>query len=330
MTASPRVAYLLAGSGPSAEGHPALFRTGDGGAHFRQVTAPVVRGRTGRPLPILTLVFVDPNHGYAIAGDPRVNRPAVLLYTADAARSWRRARLPGAAAAHVDSVAGHGGRVFAAAIRCSSPVRCRDVTVYSSPTGSGSWHRTGAALPARDSESGVGLAAWGSTVWLMLGMGDSRHPMTLRSTNSARTFTTLPPTTYAVTCSPAATSVRVIWTSCRTGTMLAFQRTSGGGSGRSLPVEGAGTGDTFLDPLSDSVAYFGTAFGRQAGLYRTRDGGRRFTSVAGFPRRAARSGIAAQVTFLDTRVGLAILRGLNLLRTADGGHTWRRIHVHAS
>ncbi|MGZ6797978.1 MAG: WD40/YVTN/BNR-like repeat-containing protein [Nocardioidaceae bacterium] len=316
-------------TGPSAQGHPALFRISDCGAHFRQVTAPVVRARTGRPLPILKLVFVGPDHGYAIVGPPRVSRPTVLLYTADAARSWRRARLPGAAAAHIDAVAGHGGQVFAAAIRCGRPVRCRKVAVYYSPTGSGNWHRTGAALPARDSDSRVGLAAWGATVWLMLGVGDSRHPVTLRSVNSARTFTTLPPT-YAVVCSPAATSVRVVWTSCRTGMMFAFQRTSGRGPVRSLPVAGAGTGDTFLDPLSDSVAYFGTAVGRQAGVYRTRDGGRTFTRVAGFPRPAARSGVASQVTFLDTRVGLAILTGPNVLRTIDRGHTWRRIPLPAS
>ncbi len=325
VAASHTVAYVLAGSGPSGTRHPALFRTRDGGAHFDEVAAPSARSRTGHPLPILKLTFVDAGHGYAILGNVMTSRPAVLVYTTDAARSWHRARLPGTRGAHVASVAGHGRQVFAAVIHCQAVLECAHVSLYSAAVGARRWHDTGVRLPVRESGDGLGLAAWRNSVWLLLGLGSSPHPLALHSHDSGRTFARSNPIA-AISCDPVATSPRVVWASCSTGMMEAFLHATTGEPARLLPVSGAGTADTFLDPLSDSRAYFGTAAGHHPGLYLTRDGGRSFTKVADLPRRLIRSA-GFRPTFLDGHVGISPLNGLTLLRTTDGGHTWTTMRV---
>ena len=92
-----------------------------------------------------------------------------------------------------------------------------------------------------------------------------------------------------------------------------------------LPVTGAGTGNTFLDPLSASTAIFGTALGHFVGLYLTRNGGRSFTKTGRLPGPSG--GISTTVTFLTARHGLAVLYGGPMLRTANGGKSWVTVRL---
>jgi photosystem II stability/assembly factor-like uncharacterized protein len=144
------------------------------------------------------------------------------------------------------------------------------------------------------------------------------------STNSGRTFASRN-SASAVSCHPDATSAQIAWVTCSTSMLLAFYRLSKDGSQKALPIAGPGTGGTFLDPLGDQTAYFGTAVGSHAGLYLTRDGGSTFARVAALPTLLVRSMKTDQLVFLDTSVGIAPLSGPHLLRTGDGGHTWHRV-----
>jgi photosystem II stability/assembly factor-like uncharacterized protein len=124
----------------------------------------------------------------------------------------------------------------------------------------------------------------------------------------------------AVSCGLDATSPSVAWLTCSGGMMLTLPCGPQGGWAR-LPVTGSGTGNTFLDPVSDTSAWFGTGAGHAAGLYLSRDAGTMFTKIAPLPA-AFESGTAANMAFLSPRTGLSWAWGGPLLRTTDGGHTW--------
>jgi hypothetical protein len=316
--APPNTVYVLAGSGPRLTDHPALFRSGDGGQHFARVHLPSAK-------PFLWLKFVDAEHGYAVLGGVGLNQRTSLMYTTDGARSWHPATLP-RAESHISAIDGQGGRVFAAAIQCPHTQTCPhgNARIYSSALGSKSWHPTAATFPRHDLAGGVGFTAWGDSIWITLGNGMEPRQVTMMSTDSGRTFAPSN-TSNAVACYPNATSAQITWTTCSTGMLLAFYRHSGEMNPQKLPIAGAGTGGTFLNPLDDHDAYFGTAMGSDAGLYLTRDGGHTFDRLAGLPRLLVRSMNTGQLVFLDTAIGIAPLSGPNLLRTSNGGHTWHAV-----
>jgi photosystem II stability/assembly factor-like uncharacterized protein len=271
------------------------------------------------------VTFVDSEHGYAVLGGDDLNQPTTLMYTTDGARSWRSATLP-RTGGHISAIDGHGGRVFAATIQCRNPQTCPRGTarIYSSALGSKAWHRTGTTFPQHNFAGGIGFTAWGDSIWITLGNGMEPRQTTMMSTDSGRTFATSN-TSNAVACYPDATSAQITWTTCSTGMFLAFYRHSGEGNQEKLPIAGAGTGGTFLDPLDDQDAYFGTAIGNHAGLYLTRDGGHTFDRVASLPRLLVRAMKTDQLVFLNTSVGIAPLSGPNLLRTTNGGRSWHTV-----
>jgi len=87
---------------------------------------------------------------------------------------------------------------------------------------------------------------------------------------------------------------------------------------------GAGTGNTFLDALTDDTAVFGTAVGDQAGLYLSSDRGTHLTRLAAIPEAFTNSGHSLDdIAFLTPLVGLAITDGSALHRTTNGGRTWQ-------
>jgi len=92
-----------------------------------------------------------------------------------------------------------------------------------------------------------------------------------------------------------ATSAHVMWNSCATGMSMGFIRTEDGRPGVNLPMGGAGTGNTFLDALTDDTAVFGTALGDQAGLYLSTDRGTHFTRLSAIPAAFTNSGDGAHV-----------------------------------
>jgi hypothetical protein len=324
-TAPPDAVYVLAGSGPRLTDHPALFRSGDGGQHFARVHLPSAHSGAIGAKPFLWLRFVDAEHGYAVLGGVDLNQPTTLMYTTDGARSWHPTTLP-RAGGHISAIDGHGGQVFAATIQCRNPQNCPrgSAHIYASALGSKTWRPTAASLPRHDLAGGVGFTAWGDSIWVTLGNGMEPGQVTMMSTDAGATFA--PGTTSnGIACYPDATSPQIVWITCSTGMFLAFYRLSGEGNQQKLPIAGAGTGGTFLDPLDDQEAYFGTAIGSHAGLYLTRDGGHTFDRVASLPRLLVRSMKTDQIVFLNTAVGIAPLSGSNLLRTSNGGRSWHTV-----
>jgi hypothetical protein len=316
---------VLAGSGSTLTDHLALFRSSDRGGHFARVELPTAESGSGDAEPFVWLTFVDAEHGYAVLGGVDLNQPSTLMYTTDGAHSWHPARLPGIAG-HISAIDGHGGQVFAATIQCRYPQSCPHASarIYSSAVGSKTWHLTAASMPRHDLAGGLGFAAWGDSIWLSLGNGIDARQVTMMSTDSGRTFAPTN-TSNAIACHPEATSRQVMWNSCSTGMLLTFSRLSGQGNQEQLPIAGTGTGGTFLDPLDDQEAYFGTAAGNRAGLYLTRNGGHTFNRVANLPRQLVRAMNTDQLVFLNTAVGFAPLSGPYLLRTINGGRSWHTV-----
>jgi hypothetical protein len=325
--APPHTVYVLAGSGSRLIDDPALFRSRDDGRHFTRTHLPGAHSGAMAAKPLRWLTFLDAEHGYAVLGGVDLDQPTTLMYTTDGARSWHPATFP-RGGGHISAIDGHGGQVFAVTVDCRNPETCPRgrAHVYSSTLGSRTWHATGGSLPRGDLAGGVGFTAWGASIWVTLGNGTEPQQVTKVSQDSGRTFAPRD-TSHAVSCHPDATSAQTTWTTCSTGMLLAFYRLSAEGKPERLPVAGSGTGGTFLDPLGDWDAYFGTAAGHHAGLYRTHDGGRTFDRVASLPRLLVRSMKTDQLVFLDPSVGIAPLRGPNVLRTGDGGRTWHTVRL---
>jgi hypothetical protein len=315
--ASTSVVYVL---GTTRRGSTAtatqLFRSDNAGQSFFPVRAPILpSARTGKALPVRALTFLSPAYGIAIVGTPLQREP--LLVTNDGARSWHRVSI--ASAGPVRAVAGGDGQAYALVLTCGRTESCHDVRLYRSKVGSVTWSRAPASGTAGAvGAGGISLAAWGSSVWLTVGNGQAPTIGLLISANSGRSFHR-EAALAAVACWKSAASPSVVWVTCSEGMSLAFIRFASGAR-RKLPVTGAGTGNTFLNPLSASVAIFGTALGHFAGLYVTRNGGRSFTKTGRLPGPSA--GISTTVTFLTASDGFALVHGGTLLRTANGGTTW--------
>ncbi len=249
--ASSTVAYLYTRTG-SLPAH--LWVTTDAGLRFREVSVPADAPGTGT-LDAPRIVFPTPTDGYAVVGQAW-DGSAQLERTLDGGTTWRRVGLPPGAGSVV-SVAGHGSRVYAVTVHCASRSHCGRARVWSAATVSGQFAPVAGVMPDREAAQGVGLAAWEDSVWVLLGVGATTAPITLRSSDAGATFTTRPGPD-AVACAPAATSQQVVWLSCSTGMLTAFQRARLDQPATNLPVDGAGTGGTFLAPVSDQVAFFGT------------------------------------------------------------------------
>ena len=314
--ASSTVAYLYTRTG-SQPGH--LWVTTDAGLRFREVTAPpTIPGAETSDPP--NIVFPTATDGYAIVGQAW-DRSSHLERTEDGGTTWQPVVLPPAAGSVV-ALAGHGARVYAVTVKCASRSHCTGARVWSAASVSGQFAPVAGVLPEREAADGVGLAAWEDSVSVLLGVGATTDPVTLRSSNAGATFSTQPGPA-AVACSPTATSRQVVWLSCSTGMAMAFQRIRLDQPATGLGVSGAGTGGTFLAPLSDQVAFFGTGLGQDAGLYVTENGGRNFSKVSSGPPGYTGQTTSYTFSFLTPQIGLAAAYSGGLFRTSDAGASWQ-------
>jgi photosystem II stability/assembly factor-like uncharacterized protein len=316
--------YALARPGRAGRGEPAaeLLRSSDAGRTFARVSWPVVRAPSGAVLPVRALTFINPADGFAIIGTPGQHQP--LLMTVNGARSWHRIWLSGRGS--VWSVAGRARGAYALVLACGRTLECRDPRLYHSAAGSLHWVRA-AALGTRGAAGagGIGMTGYGRSVWLTVGNGIAPQVGLLRSDDSGHSFQR-EAALNAIACWAAATSSRVVWLSCSEGMTVSYRRlTAGRTHPRLLPVIGAGTGNSFLEPLSDDLVYFGTAVGAHAGLSLSRDAGRSFTRTGPLPGPS--SGISTSVTFLSVRDGLALVPGSTLFRTTDSGASWTKVYL---
>ena len=241
---SSTVAYLFTPLTSSRRVVPALLVTTDGARTFRRAAPPT---GVGLASPLLRLHFASPTVGLAILGGTGTR--TTLLATSDGARTWHAVTLPDARP--VDQVAGHSTRLYVETSACGSSGPCSNVRAYTATSVTGPWHRVFSAAPTTGT-GGTAVAGWGDTVWLSLGIGGPA-PRTFRSTDGGATYSAAP----AAPClgeTAVATSVHVVWNSCATGMMMGFSRSEDGRPDVNLPMSGAGTGDTFLNALTDDTA----------------------------------------------------------------------------
>ncbi len=310
------VAYVFTPLTSSRHVVPALLVTTDGARTFRRAAPPT---GVGLASPLLRLHFASATVGLAILGGTGTR--TTLIATSDGARTWHAVTLPDGRP--VVQVAGHGARLYVVTSACGSSGPCSDNRVYTATSVAGRWHRVFSGAPTTGN-GGTALAGWGDSVWLSLGIGGPA-PRTFRSTDGGATYLSAP----AAPClgvTVVATSAHVVWTSCAGGMLMGFFRTEDGRPDVNLPMGGAGTGNTFLDALSDDTAVFGTAVGNQAGLCLSTDRGTHFTRLAAIPEAFTNSGHSLDdIAFLTPVVGLAITDGSALNLTTNGGRTWQLV-----
>lgn len=295
---------------------PALLVTTDGARTFHRAAPPT---GVGLASPLLRLHFASASVGLAILGGTGTR--TTLLATSDGARTWHPVSLPDARP--VVQVAGHGARLYVETSACGSDGPCSNVRVYTATSVAGPWHHVFSGAPTTGS-GGTALAGWGDSVWLSLGIGGPA-PRTFRSTDGGATYLSAPATS-CLGVTVVATSSRVVWISCATGMNVRFVRTEDGRPDANLPIGGSGTGNTFLDALSDDTAVFGTAVGEQAGLYLSTDRGTHFTRLAAIPDAFTNSGHGLDdIAFLTPLLGLAITDGSALHLTTNRGRTWQLV-----
>jgi hypothetical protein len=311
---SSTVAYVFTPLTSSRHVVPALMVTTDGARTFRRVVPPT---GVGLASPLLRLHFASAAVGLAILGGTGTR--TTLLGTSDGARTWHAVAPPDGRP--VVQVAGHGARLYVETSACGSSGPCSDVRVYTAASVAGPWHRVFSGAPTTRI-GGTALAGWGDSVWLSLGIGGPT-PRTFRSTDAGATYSSAPGA-QCLGAAVVATSAHVVWNSCPTGMMIGFFRTEDGRPDVKLPIGGAGTGNTFLDALTDDTALFGTAVGEQAGLYLSTDRGTHFIRKAAIPEAFTGSGHSLDdIAFLTPLVGLAITDRNALHRTTNGGRTWQ-------
>jgi hypothetical protein len=313
---SSTVAYVFTPLTSSRHVAPALLVTSDRARTFRRVVPPT---GVGPALPLLRLHFASATVGLAVLGGTGTR--TTLLATSDGARTWHPVILPDGRP--VDQVAGHGARLYVETSACGANGPCSDVRIYTATSVAGPWHRAFSRAPTTGSGS-TAVAGWGDSVWLSLGIGGPT-PRTFHSTDGGATYSSAPATS-CVGETVVATSDRVVWNSCATGMMIGFFRSEDGRPGVNLPIGGSGTGNTFLDALTDDTAVFGTAVGDQAGLYLSADRGTHFTRKAAIPGAFTNSGHGLDdMAFLTPLVGLAITDGSALHLTTNSGRTWQLV-----
>jgi photosystem II stability/assembly factor-like uncharacterized protein len=309
---------------------PTLLRTEDGGRHFTKVTMPPVSAASGSPVGSLReLVFANAEDGYAIEGQ---SSDTLAYTTFDGGRNW-----------HKESVLAGPGRTildFAAtssyfyAVTAASPTS-KIGTLHAfefarSPVASLSWSSTPLA---RADPYGVGMAAFGSTIWLSEEAVIGGEPHLAISSDGGRTWnsTDAPRLVSTNGCGLSATSLTTLWAECPTGMMEGLLYSADGGrSWRGVPAgERSGTAGGAFDPVSSSLAYVDRGSTAGTGILdRLTDGSR---SVEAVGRLAASNVLALE--FTDEQHGMAVVvpqparDGLagpdELLRTTDGGKSWR-------
>jgi hypothetical protein len=313
---SSTVAYVFTPLTSSRHVVPTLLVTADGARTFRRAVTPT---GVGLASPLLRLHFASATVGLAILGETGTR--TMLLATSDGARTWHAVTLPDAS--RVVEVAGHGPRLYVETSACGSDEPCSNIRVYTATAVAGPWHRVFPGAPTTGS-GGTTLAGWGDSVWLSLGLRGPA-PRTFRSTDAGATYSSAP-ATPCLGGTAEATSVHVVWNSCAGGMLMGFFRSENGRTDVSLPVGGAGTGNTFLDALTDDTAVFGTAVGEQAGLYLSTDRGTHFTRHAAIPEAFTSGGHGLDdMAFLTPLVGLAITDESAVHLTTNGGRTWQLV-----
>lgn len=322
---SPEEFWLL-GTAPCA--NPvctSIVRTTDGGAHFVGLPAPVAplveeRQTAGA---IGELRFADPLDGYAFASG--TGSGGAFWVTHDGGEHWRAEHLGGVVLAFTAS----GGHAYAVVSSCGDN-GCTGTHLVRSSARTDTW--TSSALPQAGTAAQASITVRASEVWVEAEPAGSAGQVLLHSTDGGATFAELPnPCSAGLGGSIHATSSRVVWMVCPTGTMAQAMRSTDGGATFATLQPGGIVNSSALAPADDTVAVLA---GGGPALRRTTDGGASFSTA--FTPPAATGWLFVGFTSPTVGVGISVDGAASgtipvtaVWRTTDSGATWHRLSIRA-
>jgi len=330
-----RTVYVVSTSNIFDSKHPAacgigcylLKRTTDGGTHFSYRDLP----RTTYTSDSLTgtldqLVFANAHDGYALMGSAV---PTRLYVTRDGAGTWTRKVI--ASGTTILAFAATRTELYAVVANCSRSMACSDLRFARSSLSGANW--TVSPLPRWPAHMGVGMGAFGSTVWLTQ-QSRKYNVLLLTSHDSGAHFSqaVAPDLGSVYACHVTATSAASLWAECPTGMLVSFYYSGNGGvTWNHLPSrQFAGTGGGYFDPVSSSLAYLVFGLANASGprnLYRVTNKGLTMTAVG-----KLKCASVNDLVYTDALHGFAACfqhdtwASSVLLRTSDGGITWGRVN----
>jgi hypothetical protein len=310
------------------DGSGALWRVDAAGRLWLRTPPPGMPGNPGLAARdrVFQLVFASDDIGLAITGtegDLQHRGHKSLYVTTDGAHTWTQVGLP--TREQPTQIATGDGAAYALTSNCPGPkAACDHATLWRiDPTG-GSAPQTFDTLPSNTHTSGpITLADYGDDVWVFLNMG-AGQATALRSEDGGRSWRRFDPG-ICLWASPVATSSLVLWTTCGTGMLEHFTRqVDAAPPGTVFPADVAGTSNSALYPLTDTLAYAILEDRHDVRVEITRDGGHTTSVIAPVPRDIARRGFTA--AFVSAQVGYLVTRnGGNLYRTDNGARLWHKI-----
>jgi hypothetical protein len=309
-----------------------LLWTDDDGAHFTKLTTPPVKDVEDYGTGSLdSLLFANPSDGFAIESPPN-GGPATLYETRNGGRSWHGVEIaPGFAVYGAWAASGRFYFVLAKCKNSAANTTC-SYELAASRAADLSWSLLAVPRAAKLEGQGVGVAAYGSDVWLS---EQAPFGVVAISNDDARTFSVRSEQNLSGPgpCHLYALSMSNLWAECPTGMLVSFLHSSDGGrsfQGVRTPVLFAGTGGGAFAPITGEVAYFDAGSFTQSHpsvLYRLIGGGARAVAVGRLRVVDIRS-----LVFTDVDRGFVIgVRGSGdaqysvMLRSTDGGRHWSTV-----
>ena len=317
--------YLwMLGTYPCATGTcPVLMRSADGGQSFVRVGTP--------PPSVDALAFANREDGYAYFQGSTTEK-SVLYWTGDSGKSWRLAPAAFQESQVLSIVATEGRAYVLADEHCAVNRGCKTLDFGSSAVTDDTWTIRG--VPVDTAQYNVGLAAFGSKVWLVVVSGGGSNSKVLVSDDGGASFTNLPSTGMGgLACRATATSATTLWGFCATGSLGYAARSTDGGrhfamlSGWNRGLKGGASNGGVLLPLSNTEAIFQPGV---ADMWLTRDGGAHFSAVR-FSSLWQSESYGFDIAFASTTTWLVLgvnegPGGSNLMwRTTNGGRSWQLV-----
>ena len=305
---------------------PVVMRSTDGGKSFVRVGSP--------PASVDVLQFANHEDGYAYSAYSfgSDDEQATLYWTGNGGRTWQLAPLR-FSESRPPSMVITSGRAYL--LDCENYLAdgdCESQELASSVVTSDTWMTTRLQPPVDEATQPVGLASFGSKVWL-IAAGAGANAALLVSDDGGRSFASLPSTGLGgLACGATATSDTTLWGFCATGLLdYAARSTDGGRHFALLPgwnrgFKGGAANSGQILPLSNTEAIFRLAV---PGMWLTRNGGAhfspvRFSSLWQNPNYIFSIAFASATTWLVLGVQDP---GENnpMWRTTDGGRSWQQV-----
>jgi len=301
---------------------PVIMRSTDGGKMWARVGSP--------PASLDVLQFANREDGYAYS-QWSPGEPAPLYWTGNGGRTWRLVPLRFPASRSPSIVIASGRAYLLVPGHCLANGECESQELASSAVTSDTWTTTRLQLPVDEAIYPIGLAVFGSKVWLIEA---GEHADLLVSENGGRSFANLPSTGMGgLACDATATSATTLWGFCATGMLGYAVRSIDGGrefallSGWNRGHRPAANAGGFL-PLSNTEAIFRPG---GSGIWLTRDGGAHFSfvhfsSLWQNPNYGFSIAFASATTWLV--LGVQEPGEDNLMwGTTDGGRFWQSVRT---